>query len=241
MNSLYQNKTWELVDKPKDQKLVSCKWLYKIKEGIPGFQEPRYKARLVARGFTQREGIDYNDIFSPVVKHCSIRILLALTAVKDFELEQLDVKTAFLHGELEEEIYMNQPKGFEVENELNKVCLLKRSLYGLKQSPRRWYKRFDTFVVEHGFSRSNYDCCVYFREFDEGEFVYLLLYVDDMLVACKSKAEIAKTKNLLKSEFNMKELGNAKKILGMEITRDREKRVLKLAQTGYVKKLKFMT
>ncbi|GJU28111.1 retrovirus-related pol polyprotein from transposon TNT 1-94, partial [Tanacetum coccineum] len=152
MSSLKKNHTWELVDQPPGQKLVSCKWLYKIKEGTEGVQKPRYKARLVARGFTQRAGIDYNEVFSPVVRHTSIRVILSLTACEDYELEQLDVKTAFLHGNLEETIYMRQPPGFE-EGTGNKVCLLKKSLYGLKQSPRQWYKRFDVYMVNNGFSR----------------------------------------------------------------------------------------
>ncbi|GJZ59552.1 retrovirus-related pol polyprotein from transposon TNT 1-94 [Tanacetum coccineum] len=112
-SSLKKNHTWELVDQPHGQKLISCKWLYKIKEGIEGVQKPRYKARVVARGFTQRAGIDYNEVFSPVVRHTSIRVILSLTACEDYELEQLDVKTAFLHGNLEETIYMRQPPGFE--------------------------------------------------------------------------------------------------------------------------------
>ncbi|GJS21072.1 retrovirus-related pol polyprotein from transposon TNT 1-94 [Tanacetum coccineum] len=116
MNSRRKNKTWELVDHPAGQKLVSCKWLFKIKEGINGGQNPRYKAMLVARGFTQRTGIDYNEVFSPVVRHTSIRVILALTACKDYELKQLDVKTAFLHGNLEEVIYMRQPPGYEQGN-----------------------------------------------------------------------------------------------------------------------------
>ncbi|GJV77739.1 ribonuclease H-like domain-containing protein [Tanacetum coccineum] len=196
MSSLKKNHTWELVDQPPGQKLVSCKWLYKIKEGIEGVQKPRYKARLVARGFTQRVGIDYN------------------------KLEQLGVKTAFLHGNLEETIYMRQPPGFK-EGTDNKVCLSKKSLYGLKQSPRQWYKRFDVYMINNGFSRINYDSCVYFKEFAPGMYIYLLLYVDDMLIAWKSKSEIEYTKGLLRKEFDMKELGHARKILGMEIVRDR--------------------
>nr|GFD24124.1 retrovirus-related Pol polyprotein from transposon TNT 1-94 [Tanacetum cinerariifolium] len=113
MDSLMKNKTWELVDHQAGQKLVTCKWQFKIKEGIEGVQKPRYKARLVARGFTQRAGIDYNEVFSPVVRHTSIRVILALTACKYFELEELDVKTTFLHGNLEEVIYMRQPSGYE--------------------------------------------------------------------------------------------------------------------------------
>ncbi|GJU53066.1 copia LTR rider [Tanacetum coccineum] len=220
MSSLKKNHTWELVDQPPGQKLISCKWLYKIKEGIEGVQKPRYKARVVARGFTQRAGIDYNEVFSPVVRHTSIRVILSLTACEDYELEQLDVKTAFLHGNLEETIYMRQPPGFE-EGTGNKVCLLKKSLYGLKQSPRQWYKRFDVYMISNGFSRSSYDSCVYFKEFAPGMYIYLLLYVDDMLIACKSKSEIEYTKGLLRKEFDMKELGPARKILGMEIVRDR--------------------
>ena len=159
MGSLRKNKTWILVDQPKKQKVVGCKWIFKKKEGIPGVERPRFKARLVAKGFTQVEGIDYNEIFSPVVKHCSIRIILGLVNQYDLELEQLDVKTAFLHGNLKETIYMNQPEGFE-EGE-NKVCLLKKSLYGLKQSPRMWYLKFDEFLIRYGFIRNIYDSCVY--------------------------------------------------------------------------------
>nr|GEY00211.1 retrovirus-related Pol polyprotein from transposon TNT 1-94 [Tanacetum cinerariifolium] len=217
-------------------KLVSCKWLYKIKEGIEGDQKPRYKARLVAQGFTQRAGIDYNEVLSPVVRHTSIRVILSLIACKDYELEQLDVKMTFLHGNLEETIYMRQPPSFE-EGTGNKVCLLKKSLYGLKQSPRQWYKRFDVYMINNGFSHSSYDSCVYFKEFAPGMYIYLLLYVDDMLITCKSKFEIKYTKGLMRKEFDMKELGPARKILGMKIVRDRSNRTLKVSQSGYVQKI----
>ncbi|GJX82283.1 retrotransposon protein, putative, ty1-copia subclass [Tanacetum coccineum] len=220
MSSLKENHTLELVDQQPGQKMVSCKWLYKIKEGIEGVQKPRYKARLVAHGFTQRVGIDYNKVFSPVVQHISIRVILSLTAYEDYELEQLDVKMAFLHGNLEETIYIRQPLGFK-KGTSNKVCLLKKSLYGLKQSPRQWYRRFDVYMISNGFSRSNYDSCVYFKEFALGMYIYLLLYVDDILIACKSKSEIEYTKGLLRKEFDMKELGLARKILGMKIVRDK--------------------
>ncbi|GJR57692.1 retrovirus-related pol polyprotein from transposon TNT 1-94 [Tanacetum coccineum] len=234
IDCLRKNKTWELVDHLAGQKLVSCKWLFKIKEGIEGVQKPRYKARLVAHGFIQRACIDYNEVFSPVVRPKSIQVILSLTACKDYELEQLDVKTAFLHGNLEEVIYMRQPPGYE---QGNKVCLLKKSLYGLKQSPRQWYRRFDEYMLSNGFKRSSYDSCVYYRSYAPGEYIYLLLYVDDMLIACKSKAEIGSTKTLLKREFDMKELGEAKKILGMEIIRDRSRKILRVSQSGYVSKI----
>ncbi|GKA12387.1 retrovirus-related pol polyprotein from transposon TNT 1-94 [Tanacetum coccineum] len=217
MSSLKKNHTWELVDQPPSQKLISYKWLYKIKEGTEGIQKPRYKARLVARGFTQRARIDYNEVFSHVVRYTSIRVILSLTACEDYELEQLDVKMAFLHGNLEETIYMRQSPGFE-EGMGNKVCLLKKSLYGLKQSPRQWYKRFDVYMVSNEFSHNSYDSCVYFKEFAPGMYIYLLLYVDDMLIAYKSKSEIKYTKGMMRKEFDMKELGPARKILGMEIS-----------------------
>ena len=237
VESLHKNRTWDLVKPPKDKKIVGCKWVFKRKEGIPGVEDAKYKARLVAKGYSQVHGVDFNDVFSPVVKHSSIRVLLALVAMHNLELEQLDVKTAFLHGELEETIYMQQPEGFEIKGKKDHVCLLKKSLYGLKQSPRQWYKRFDSFMVGHGYSRSQYDSCVYFRKLKDGSFVYLLLYVDDMLIAAKDMFELNKLKSELSGEFEMKDLGAAKKILGMEIRRDKAAGKLYLTQKSFVEKV----
>ena len=163
--------------------------------------------------------------------------MLALIAHFNWELEQLDVKTAFLHGELGETIFINQPEGFEIEGKQNQVCLLKRSLYGLKQSPRQWYKRFDTFVTRAGFKRSNFDNCLYFRGEDSKKPVFLLLYVDDMLLTGQDMKEIQIVKSLLHSEFEMKDLGHAKKILGMNIFRDRKKNLLFLNQLSFIDKV----
>jgi hypothetical protein len=145
--------------------------------------EKRYKARLVVKGFAQKKGIDFDEIFSPVVKMTSIRTILSLVEVEDLHLEQLDVKTTFLHGDLEEEIYMQQPQGYEVKGKENLVCRLKKSLYGLKKAPRKWYLKFDRFMTEQGYSRCHSDHCVYFKKLENGSFIILLLYVDDMLVA----------------------------------------------------------
>ncbi|GMP36216.1 hypothetical protein CsSME_00008418 [Camellia sinensis var. sinensis] len=191
-----------LVQLPKGKKAIGCKWVYTKKEGIPGRDNIRFKARLVAKGYAQKEGIDYNEVFSPVVKHTSIRILLALVAQFDLELAQLDVKTAFLHGDLEDEIYMSQPDGFKIAGKENWACKLNKSLYGLKQSPRQWYKRFDRFMMETEYTRN------------------------DMLIASTSKVEIDKLKAQLAREFEMKDLGEAKKVFGMEIKRDRKKGTL---------------
>ncbi|WVZ81831.1 hypothetical protein U9M48_029166 [Paspalum notatum var. saurae] len=218
------------------KKPIRCKWIFKRKEGISPSEEVRYKARLVAKGYSQIPGIDYNDVFSPVVKHGSIRTLFSIVAMHDYELEQLDVKTAFLHGELEEDIYIDQPEGFVVPGKEDLVCRLKKSLYGLKQSPRQWYKRFDSFMISQGFKRSDYDSCVYLKTV-KGSTIYLLLYVDDMLIAAKDKNEIAKLKAQLNSKFEMKDLGAAKKILGMEIIRDRHDGKLYLSQKGYIKRV----
>ncbi|GJQ92982.1 retrovirus-related pol polyprotein from transposon TNT 1-94 [Tanacetum coccineum] len=237
IESLHKNKTWELVQLPERRKVVGCKWVFKMKTGLPGSNIVRFKARLVAKGYSQKEGIDYNEIFSPVVRHTSIRVLLSLVAHHDLELEQLDVKTAFLHGDLEEEIYMSQPEGFVVQGKEDYVCKLRKSLYGLKQSPRQWYKRFDSFMVKHGFSRSAYDCCVYHKKAPSGSLIYLLLYVDDMLVATKDMEEVKKLKILLNTEFDMKDLGAARKILGMEIIRDRKHGKLFLSQKSYIEKI----
>ena len=237
MESLHKNGTWELVKRPAERKVVTCKWVFKRKEGISPAEGIKYKARVVARGFTQREGVDYNEIFSPVVRHTSIRVLLAMVAHQDLELEQLDVKTAFLHGELDEEIYMTQPDGFHVPGKEDYVCKLKKSLYGLKQSPRQWYKRFDGYMIELGYNRSQYDCCVYHNKLEDGSMIYLILYVDDMLIAARNKADIQKLKSLLSAEFEMKDLGAAQKILGMEIFRDRSQKKLFLSQKSYIEKV----
>ncbi|KAG8491178.1 hypothetical protein CXB51_014420 [Gossypium anomalum] len=186
MESLHKNKTWDLVKLSKGKKTVRCKWVFKKKEGTPGVEEPRYKVRLVAKGYSQIPGVDFIDVFSPVVKHSSIRALLGIVAMHDLELEQFD------------------------------------ALYGLKQSPRQWYKRFDSFMTSHDFKRSSFDSCVYFKKNSDDSFVYLLLYVDDMLIAAKDKGEIRTVKAQLSEEFKMKDLGPAKKILGMEILRDRK-------------------
>ena len=172
MESLEKNGTWDLVKLPKDKKPVRCKWIFKRKKAMSPSEPARYKARLVAKGYSQIPGIDFNDVFSPVVKHSPIRILLSIVAMHDYELEQLDVKTAFLHGELEEDIYMDQPEDFVVPGKENLVCRLKKSLYGSKQSPRQWC--LDSFMLSHGFKWFDYASCVYLKTVN-GSAIYLLL------------------------------------------------------------------
>ena len=154
----------------------------------------------MVKGFQQIEGIDYYEIFSPVVKLTTIRLMLSIVTTKGLYLEQLDVKTAFLHGDLEEEIYMQQPEGFAEDDKEELVCRLTKSLYGLKQAPRQWYKKFDGFMQGNGYLRCNVDHCCYFKKV-KSSFIILLLYVDDMLVVSADLEEINDLKNQLSSEF----------------------------------------
>ncbi|GKB59915.1 retrovirus-related pol polyprotein from transposon TNT 1-94 [Tanacetum coccineum] len=190
--------------------------VYKIKKNGDD-QVERYRTRLVVKGYAQKEGIDFNKKISPVVQMKTIRVVLAMCATYDLHLEQLDVKTAFLHGNLEEEIYMLQPEGFEQKGKENLVCRLNKSLYGLKQVPRCWYNRFDSFIRSIEYNILHSDPCAYFKRFGNNDFIILLLYVDDMLVAGPTKDRINKLKAQLASEFKMKDLGPANKSLWMQI------------------------
>lgn len=183
------------------------------------------------------EGIDYNEVFAPVVKHISIRIVLSLVVNEDLYLEQLDVKTAFLNGTLEEEIFMEQLEGYEAKGKEDMVCLLKKSLYGLKQSPSQWNKRFDGFMKDQGFRQSPYDQCVYVSGEDVKSMIYLLIYVDDMLLVSKSMEVVQRLKDSLSKEFEMKDLGAATRILGMDILRNKKEETLKLSQGKYIEKV----
>ncbi|KAC9891008.1 hypothetical protein E3N88_45129 [Mikania micrantha] len=217
MKSLEKNITWVLTKLPSGKKALQNKWVYRIKDESDGSK--RYKARLVVKGFQQKEGVDSNEIFSRVVKMTTIRLVLSIVASENLHLEQLDVKTAFLHGDLDEDIYMVQPEGFQISGKENMVCKLKKSLYGLKQAPRQWYLKFDNFMGRNGFKRCEMDHCCYIKKFSKS-YIILLLYVDDMLIAGSDMKEINKLKKQMSEEFEMKDLGAAKQILGMSIFRN---------------------
>ncbi|CAI7910158.1 unnamed protein product [Closterium sp. NIES-54] len=211
--------------------LVGCKWVLKKKLGADGSVE-RYKARLVAQGYTQREGEHYSETFAPVAKATTLWVLLALTASLNLEVEQLDVCTAFLYGLLMEEVYMRQPP--EYDDGSGKVWKLKRTLYGLKQSPRGWYKRIDDFLLQHDFARSECDSALYVLKEGEKQLV-LLLYVDDLLLFSDSNDLIREVKQRLGAEFAMRNLGLVTYYLGMHVDRDRANGTIHLHQEKYVK------
>ncbi|CAL1354730.1 unnamed protein product [Linum trigynum] len=205
MDSLYENKTFELVKLSKGKRALKNKWVFKIKHDEHN-RQPRFKARLVVKGFSQRKGIDFDEIFSPVVKMTSIRTVLGLATSLNLEVEQMDVKTAFLHGDLEEEIYMEQPEGFKKEKKEDYVCRLRKSLYGLKHAPRQWYKKFESIMGEQGYMKTTSDHCVFVKKFPDGDFIILLLYVDDMLIAGQNVSKINDLKKDLSKSFAMKDL-----------------------------------
>ncbi|GKC72575.1 retrovirus-related pol polyprotein from transposon TNT 1-94, partial [Tanacetum coccineum] len=211
MVSLEKNQTWSLVRLPAGKKALQSKWVFRVKEEQDG--KKKYKARLVVKGFQQKQGVDYNEIFSPVVKMTTIRLVLSIVAAENLHLEQLDVKTTFLHGDLDEDIYMTQPDGFQsARKEQNLMCKLK--------------KRYKRCAMDH---------CCYLKKV--GSSSIILLYVDDMLVAGSDMAEIKKLKRQLSKEFKMKDLGPAKQILGMSIIRDKTKGTLRLSQEKYIGKV----
>ena len=207
------NGVWDLETIPKGAKTIGCKWVNKTNHDSKENVE-RFKSWLVAKGFTQREGIDYNETFSLVSCKDSFRILMALVAHYDLELHQMDVKTAFLNGDLEKNVYMAQPKGFVVEGKERMGCLLKKPIYGLKQALRQWYLKFDSTIRKFGFQENVEDNCVY-AKFKNGKYIFLILYVDDILLASSDVNLLVETKKLLSSNFEMKDLDEASFVLGI--------------------------
>ena len=230
MSALQKNDTWTLVPLPDGKRTVGCKWVFTIKYKADGSID-RYKARLVAKGYTQTYGIDYQETFSPVAKLDTVRVLISLAANLDWPLHQFDVKNAFLHGNLEEEVYMDIPPGCSTVSKTNTVCRLQKALYGLKQSPRAWFGRFTLAMKKYGFQQSNADHTLFLKH-RHGKVTALIIYVDDMIITGNDEEEISKLQNQLAAEFEMKSLGNLKYFLGIEVARSAQGIVL--SQRKYV-------
>jgi histone deacetylase 1/2 len=187
--ALMDNKTWHLVPPSRNKNLIDCKWVYRIKKKADGTID-RYKARLVAKGFKQRYGIDYEDTFSPVVKIATIRLVLSISVSRGWSLRQLDVKNVFLHGILEEDVYMKQPPSFGSSANPNYICKLDKALYGLKQAPRAWYSRLSSKLSTLGFVPSKADTSLFLFA-KSGIIIFLLIYVDDIIVTSSSDTVIS--------------------------------------------------
>ena len=235
IKSMKDNDVWDLIPLPEGAKPIGCKWIFKTKKDSKGNIE-RYKARLVAKGFTQKEGIDYKETFSPVSSKDSFRIIMALVAHFDLELHQMDVKTAFLNGDIDETIYMVQPENFVSGDAKQMVCKLKKSIYGLKQASRQWYYKFHQVVISFGFEMNLADDCIY-HKFSGSKFIFLVLYVDDILLATNDIGLLHETKRFLSKKFEMKDLGVASFVLGIQIHRDRSRGILGLSQKSYIEKV----
>ena len=213
-DSIVRNNAWEIVPRPEGKSVVGSRWIYKVKQAADGSVE-KYKARFVARGFSQIEGIDYEETFAPVARYSSIRMILALSAHMGWHIHQMDVKTAFLNGVIEEEVYIEQPEGFEIFNSDSHVCRLKRALYGLKQAPRAWYTWIDSYLTGLGFSKSEADPNLY-QIVVEGKLLIIVLYVDDLILT-GDELLILSCKEDLARDFEMKDLGLLHYFLGLEI------------------------
>lgn len=205
------NQTWTLVDLPHGANVIKTKWAYKIKEEG---DSTRYKARLVAKGCSQKYGIDYEETYSPVVRYNSIRFLLALAVQKDLEVFQMDAITAYLQGDLSEDIYMEQPKGFEDKS--GRVCKLNKAIYGLKQSGRVWNQQLDRKLKSYGLVPTKTDSCIYHN--GKGTLI-VAIYVDDFLIFYKDNDLLESIKSYLHKEFSMKDIGLARNCIGITITR----------------------
>lgn len=221
MEALEKNNTWELVTLPPGKKPVGCKWVYTVKYRADGTIE-RYKARLVAKGFTQTYGVDYLETFAPVAKMNTVRVILSLAANYDWDLQQFDVKNAFLHGDLEEEIYMEVPPGYTRQTAASTVCKLKKALYGLKQSPRAWFGRFTKVMTDLGYKQSQGDHTLFIKHSDSGGVTILLVYVDDIIVTGNEKGEQQRLSQCLAKEFEIKTLGKLKYFLGIEVAHSKK-------------------
>jgi hypothetical protein len=234
MESLEANDTWELTPLPAGKKAIGCKWVYKLKTSSDGTVQ-RYKARLVAQGFSQKYGDDYDQVFAPVVKQSTTRILLSLAAKLNLCVRHFDVKTAFLNGDLEEEIFMKQPPGFISDKQPDHVCRLKRSLYGLKQAARSWNQKLTSLLVEFGFVQGKADSCLYKLEVPDG-ICYVIVYVDDLIVASNLSDVIKKLKGFLDSNFETEDLGDIKCYVGVSVEKDAIGNYV-INQTKYIEKI----
>ena len=230
-----ENQTWVYETLPEDRTAIGCRWLFKKKD------DGHYKARLVAKGYSQKMGIDYEQAFAPVAKFTTIRVLMALSCERNWEMCGMDIKTAFLNSELQETVYMQVPEGLSASTELSTIdsqqqvaCRLVKSIYGLKQSPCAWYGRINSIFHSHNFVRSESDPSLYIN-YDMR--VIILLYVDDLVLVAPTTETINWIRVMQHQEFHMTDLGELRTFLGLQIVRNRTQRTLHLSQSNYIEKI----
>ena len=216
IDSLEKNNTWTLETLPANKRDIDSKWFYLIRYKPDGSIE-RFKARLVAKEYTQIEGLDYHETFTPIAKLVRVCCLLAVASIRQWELHQLDVNNAFLHGDLQEEVYMKIPQGFSRKGE-TKVCRLRKSLYGLKQAFRNWFEKFTVSLKAIGFSQSAADYSLFTLQHGKS-FIAILIYVNDVIVTGNDAAHISSIKSFLHKQFSIKDLGPLKYFLGIKVAR----------------------
>eukprot|EP00253_Pinus_taeda_P013071 PITA_13071 len=229
--SLLENDRWDIVPLPKGRKLVRCKWVYRTKYGLDG-KVDKHKAHLVAKVFSQVEGIDYTKTFSPIAKIKSIHLVLSLATSFKWDVHQMDVKSAFLHGDLHEEIYMEQPISF-IKIDSSLVCRLKKSLYGLKQAPWAWSAKMDSFLLESGFSRCHSDNIVYTKKVGKS-LIVLVVYVDDLILTGSYPSLINHVNSSLKKKFEMIDLGHLHYFHVLRVLQSREGISLSQSKKNFV-------
>jgi len=216
IQAIEKNDTWDLTVLPSGGKTIGVKWVFKTKFNEHG-EVDKYKARLVAKGYCQQHGIDYAEVFAPVARLDTIRIVISIAAQKSWVIYQLDVKSAFLHGEITEEVFVEQPPGYEQKGHEAKVYRLKKALYGLKQAPRAWYSRIETYFSKEGFIKCPYEHTLFIKTAGGGKILILCLYVDDLIFTGNDNAMFEEFKKSMKTEFDMTDLGRMKYFLGIEV------------------------
>lgn len=233
MVSIEENNTWELCDLPVGHKSIGLKWVYKVERDAQG-SIIKYKARLVAKGYVQEQGIDFEEVFAPVARIETVRFILAIAAKRGWIVHHLDVKTAFLNGDLKEEVYVKQPEGFIIRGKENKVYRLRKALYGLRQAPRAWNEKLDKTLKQLGFTRCQKEQAVYTR-LDGENLVIVGVYVDDLIVTGTNTTKIEEFKTQMKQQFDMSDLGVLSYYLGIEVKQ--QEGIIELKQTAYAKKI----
>ena len=232
--SITKNNTWKLCDLPSGEAVVGSKWIFKKKRSADGLT--KYKARLVAQGFSQIKGVNYDETYSPVVRFTSLRLLFAYAARRGLNMHHLDVETAFLHGDIKESVYMQQPPGYALKGHLGQVCKLNKAIYGLKQGSRNWNLKLDATLKKMNLKQSSYDSCIY-SYYTKNKCIIIALFVDDLIIFTDSVDFLVTLKNGVSEICSLKDLGPLRKCLGVNVHQDKVKGTIQLEQTDYIESI----